>query len=261
MLRKFMILVVFCGILATYGFAQGLSTNASKNDWEEINFEFNSATLSDGYPSLLRLADFLTAHSGYHVKGEGNTDILGSAKYNEKLGLARATTVKDFLVKYGATSSQIDVATRGKSDQKYQGFKNSYSKTDVARWMNRRVVLTVTDEQGRMVSDGGAAEAIRAIEPPKPAPDCCQDILRRLDKLDDIARMLQQLTDQNAGLRRDIDNLKQQQAALEGKLAGQPKPLTEQETGAIVEKKLDAAREPRFSLLGANIGSDNRGDV
>jgi K319-like protein/OmpA family protein len=263
MLRKCMLLVIVLGILATCGYAQGISTNASKNDWEEINFEFNSAVLSDGYPSLLRLAELLKAHSGYHVKVEGNTDVIGSAKYNEKLGLARATTVRDFLVKYGATSSQIEVATRGKSDQKYQGFKNTYSKTDVARWMNRRVVLTVTDEQGRTVSDGGTGEAIRAMDqaPPKPSPDCCADILRRLDKLDDIARMLQQLTDQNAGLRREIDNLKQQQAALEGKIGGQPKPLTEQETGAIVEKKLEAARQPRFSLLGANIGADNRGDV
>ena len=27
----------------------------TKEQWEEINFEFNSAILSDGYPSLLRL--------------------------------------------------------------------------------------------------------------------------------------------------------------------------------------------------------------
>src|SRR5215467_3303060 len=89
-------------------YAQGLNTNASKDDWEEINFEFNSAVLSDGYPSLLRLADLLHQHPGYHVKVEGNTDNIGSTKYNEKLGLERANTVKDFLVKYGASAGQID---------------------------------------------------------------------------------------------------------------------------------------------------------
>src|SRR5579885_1454077 len=100
MLRKCTLALVFCCLFATYGFSQGLTTNASKDDWEEINFEFNSAVLSDGYPSLLRLADLLHQHPGYHVKVEGNTDNLGSSKYNEKLGLQRANTVKDFLVKY-----------------------------------------------------------------------------------------------------------------------------------------------------------------
>src|SRR5712664_3026127 len=234
MLRRFTTLVTLVGVLGVSSFAQGLSTNASKDDWEEINFEFNSGVLSDGYPSLLRLADLLHQHAGYHVKVEGNTDNLGSVKYNEKLGLERANTVKDFLVKYGALASQIEVTTRGKSDPKYAGAKNTYSRTDVARWMNRRVVLTVTDEQGKTVSAGGAGEAIRAIDQAgKPARDCCDDILKRLDKLDDIARMMQQLVDQNNNLRRDLDALKaaqaaaqNQQAALQGQLNNQPKPLT-----------------------------------
>ena len=47
--------------LSVCTFAQGLDTRASKDDWEEINFEFDSAVLSDGFPSLLRLADLLKA--------------------------------------------------------------------------------------------------------------------------------------------------------------------------------------------------------
>ncbi len=268
MLRKCIVLGILSCILAAYGYAQGLSTNASKDDWEEINFEFNSAVLSDGYPSLLRLADLLHSHSGYHVKVEGNTDNIGSVKFNEKLGLERANTVKDFLTKYGASASQIDVSTRGKGDPKYSGYKNTFEKTDVARWMNRRVVLTVTDEQGKTVSAGGPGEAIRAIDQGELAKKCCDDILKRLDKLDDIAKMLQQLMDQNANLRKDLDALKNQQAALQnqqGALQGQmnagPKPLTEQQTGEIVEKKLAAAKEPRFALLGANVGADDHGDI
>src|SRR5260370_1168444 len=268
MLRKCIVLGILSCILAGYGYAQGLSTNASKDDWEEINFEFNSAVLSDGYPSLLWLADLLHSHSGYHVKVEGNTDNIGSVKFNEKLGLERANTVKDFLTKYGASASQIDVSTRGKGDPKYSGYKNTFEKTDVARWMNRRVVLTVTDEQGKTVSAGGPGEAIRAIDQGELAKKCCDDILKRLDKLDDIAKMLQQLMDQNANLRKDLDALKNQQAALQnqqGALQGQmnagPKPLTEQQTGEIVEKKLAAAKEPRFALLGANVGADDHGDI
>ena len=268
MLRKCAVVAVFSSLLAVSSYSQAPYPNASPNDWEEINFEFNSGVLSDGFPSLLRLADLLKAHPGYRVRVEGNTDNLGSARFNERLGLARANAVKDFLSKYGASADQITVATRGKSDQKYQGYKGNYSKTDVARWMNRRVVLTVTDEQGRTVSDGGAREAIQAIQPPAPQPqanrgpqDCCGDILKRLDKLDDIAKALQQLVDQNAALRKELDNLKNQQSALENRVGGMPKPLTEQETGQVVEKQLEAARQPRFSLLGINAGADDRGNI
>ncbi len=267
MLRKCAIVAVLSCLLAASSYSQTSYPNASPNDWEEINFEFNSAGLSDGFPSLLRLADLLKAHPGYRVRVEGNTDNLGSAGFNERLGLARANSVRDFLVKYGASPNQIATATRGKADQKYSGSRRTYSKTDVARWMNRRVVLTVTDEQGRTVSDGGAREAIQAIQPQQPPPasrgpqDCCQDILKRLDKLDDIAKALQQLVDQNAALRKEVDNLKNQQAALDNRVGAIPKPLTEQETGKVVEKQLEAARQPRFSLLGVNAGSDNVGNI
>ena len=85
-------------------FAQGLNTSQTKDQWEEINFEFNSSVLSDGYPSLLRLAEILGQHHDYHVKLVGNTDFVGSARYNDRLAMRRAETVRDFLVKYGATS-------------------------------------------------------------------------------------------------------------------------------------------------------------
>ena len=244
--------------LATLAFAQGLNTSASKDDWEEINFEFNSSVLSDGYPSLLRLAELLKTHPGYHVKVEGYTDILGSEKYNEKLGLARANTVRDFLVKYGAQSSQIETATRGKRDPGYPGQRNRYSKTDVARWMNRRVVMTVTDDQGRTVSAaGGVGEAIRSMEKQGGGPPCCDEILKRLDKLDEIAKMLKDLADQNANLKQQVDDLKQHEAALESKLNGAPKPLTEEQTAAVDDKQIAKNTMPKFALLGVNLGEDN----
>jgi len=268
MYRKLTLLVTLAGFTAACSYAQGLSTNASKDDWEEVNFEYNSSVLSDGYPSLLRLADLLHQHAGYRVKVEGNTDNLGSPKYNEKLGLARATTVKDFLVKYGASANQIEVTTRGKADPKYPGYKGGYSKTDVARWMNRRVVLTVTDEQGRTVSAGGAGEAIRALDQGRSPRDCCDDILKRLDKLDDIARMLQQLLDQNASLRKEVDTLKNQQAALEGKVnapaPAPPAPAVQPATpaGQTAGKTPSAGGggQSPFTLLGVNVGADNQGN-
>ena len=52
------------GLLASGLYAQGTNPGGQqKDDWEEINFEFNSSILSDGYPSLLRLADLLREHA------------------------------------------------------------------------------------------------------------------------------------------------------------------------------------------------------
>ena len=58
--------------------AQGLDTRASKDDWEDINFEFDSAVLSDGFPSLLRMAELLKANPAFKVKIEGHGDGIGS---------------------------------------------------------------------------------------------------------------------------------------------------------------------------------------
>ncbi len=57
------------GLVASCLYAQGLNPGGqTKEDWEEINFEFNSSILSDGYPSMLRLADLLSQHQDYKVK-------------------------------------------------------------------------------------------------------------------------------------------------------------------------------------------------
>src|SRR5262245_6951197 len=88
-------------------FAQGLTTTATKDDWEEINFEFNSSILSDGYPSLLRIAELLSKNPSYKVKVDGHTDWVGSHPFNDKLAMARANAVKAFLEKYGANPGQI----------------------------------------------------------------------------------------------------------------------------------------------------------
>jgi hypothetical protein len=238
--------------------AQGLDTKASKDDWEEINFEFNSSVLVDGYPSLLRVAELLQKHPGYKVRVEGHTDIIGSGPYNEKLGQARADTVRDFLVKYGASAGQITTGTRGKVDPKYPGQRPTFSKTDEARWMNRRVVLTVMDEGGRMIGAGGPGDAIRAMEPARGGmTDCCTEVLKRLDKLDDIARLLKDLADQNAQLKKDLADLKNNQAVLESKV-NQPPPAAPPAPAPVMMK---AKESEKFQLLGINVGADQDGHV
>src|SRR5580698_3803232 len=147
------------GLMASGLFAQGLSPGGqTKDSWEEINFEFNSSILSDGYPSLLRLADIMNQHGDYRLKITGNTDIVGSAAYNEKLALARAESVKAFLVKYGASDGQISTAGNGKRDPEVD------NKTKEGRFMNRRVVMTVTDGSGKIVAAGGTSDIMPILQ-------------------------------------------------------------------------------------------------
>ncbi|MDA1315027.1 MAG: OmpA family protein [Acidobacteria bacterium] len=139
MVRKTLFFVALLSLLTASLFAQGLTTDAKKGDWEEINFAFDRAVLTDGYPSLLRLAELLKQHPDYKVKLEGHADHKGSDDYNVRLARQRAEMVRDFLVKYGASASQISAETYGENRP------TSDNNLQEGRWMNRRVEVTVTD--------------------------------------------------------------------------------------------------------------------
>ena len=248
------------GLLASSLFAQGLNTGGqTKEDWEEINFEFNSSILSDGYPSLLRLADLLSQHRDYRVKVTGNTDYVGSTAYNEKLALKRADAVKAFLVKYGVADNQITTAGDGKRVPEVD------NKTKEGRFMNRRVFLALTDGGGRLIKDGGIGDIIKAIGDKldimaKKQEECCAQILKRLDKLDDILAQLKNLQGENDKMRGEVGDLRNQQNALKDQLNSMPKPLTASQTQDIAHTEAIGAvdegqkRNKKFSIVGVNIG-------
>jgi hypothetical protein len=248
------------GLMASCLFGQGLNTGGqTKEDWEEINFEFNSSILSDGYPSLLRLADLLTQHRDYRVKVTGNTDYVGSAPYNEKLALKRAEAVKAFLVRYGASADQITTAGDGKRSPEVD------NRTKEGRFMNRRVILAVTDGQGKLIKEGGINEILKALQDfMKKQEECCAQILKRLDKLDDILAALKALQGDNDRLKGELADLRNQHNMLRDQVAALPKPLTEQQTTNIAHTEAEGAakgaleeaqrRNKKFSLLGLNIG-------
>ena len=231
---KMLILTALAVGLSSELVGQGINTVVNPNDWEEINFDFDSSVLVDGFPSMLRIAELLQANPGNKVRVEGYTDRLGNAAYNQALGLARANAVKSFLLKYGARPEQITTTSRGAAAPKVSDQGNTFRQTDEARYMNRRVVLTVTDAQGNTFTPGSAGDAIRAINGQAGPPtvgqqggaaqgadaaaqlgSCCDLVLKRLDKLDEIASLIKDLADQNAQLRRDVDGLKQNQQALQ----------------------------------------------
>ena len=259
-MRRYATVLFLFSIFSSSLYSQGLNTTASKDDWEEINFEFNSAVLADGYPSLLRLAELIQKHGDYKVKIEGNADKIGSNNYNEKLGQRRADAVKAFLVKYGASPAQISTVTLGKRNPKVDN-----GNVD-GRFMNRRVMLTVTDGQGKIISAGTIGEAITAIAAdPGMSKKCCDDILKRLDKLDEIADLLRGMKGENDALKKELGDLRKAQSDLDAYVKGMPKPLTSGETASIVDtrtaEQIEKARMPRFAIVGINAGVDGNGDL
>lgn len=191
--------VVLLAALTFPAFSQGLNTSATKDDWEEINFAFDSATLVDGYPSLLRLSELLAKNPTFKVKLVGHTDWHGSRQYNEKLGSSRSQTVKSFLEKYGARGAQIEIVSLGKEKPKAPG------KDINSDLMNRRVEMTVLDGSGKPISSGGIGDAIRGLESTKTMGEqCCSEVLKRLDKLDDILAMLRNLKTENEQMKQQL---------------------------------------------------------
>src|SRR5579872_3767694 len=244
------------GLMASCLFGQGLNPGGqTKEDWEEINFEFNSSILSDGYPSLLRLADMLSQHKDYHVKVTGNTDYVGSAAYNDKLAMRRAETVKEFLVKYGASADQIATSGEGKRTPEVD------NKTKEGRFMNRRVRLEVRDGTGKLIKEGGIGDVLNALNDfMKKQEECCAQILKRLDKLDDILAALKGLQGENDSLKSQLNDLRNQHNQLRDQVAGLPKPLNEQQTQNIAHTEAMGAleeaqkRNKKFSNVGVTLG-------
>lgn len=252
------------GLMASGLCAQGLNTGGqTKDSWEEINFEFNSSILSDGYPSLLRLSELMSQHRDYRVKVTGHTDYVGSASYNDKLALARANAVKAFLVKYGVADNQITTAGDGKRSPEVD------NKVKEGRFMNRRVILAVTDGQGRLiVKEGGISDVVPSMmtllqDMMKKQEDCCAQILKKLDKLDDILASLKNLQGENDKLRSELGDLRNQQNSLRDQISGIPRsaaqtPLAPAQTqgtdtvGALLEEM--SKRNKKFSIVGVNIG-------
>jgi len=262
--QRYATLLVLFSLFSACLFAQGLNTAASKDDWEEINFEFNSPILTDGFPSLLRLAELLQQNPGYKVKLEGHADVIGSTRYNQRLGERRAQAVREFLVKYGANANQLTVQSFGETQPKIP------SRSKEARFMNRRVFMTVTDEAGRVVAAGGVSDVLKTLRDMMKdlmaaQQKCCDEILKRLDRLDQIADMLTKMAGENQTVRNELGDLRKAHDALDQYVKSLPKPLTSAETTQIVDtrtaEQIERARMPRFSILGLNAGADQSGNL
>ncbi|MHB1686584.1 MAG: OmpA family protein [Ignavibacteriaceae bacterium] len=113
---------------------------AAPSNWVLIgvNFDFNKATLKpESLPILYNAAETLLQNPDVKVEIQGYTDNIGSEKYNKKLSLERAETVKQFLVAKKVAASRLTTIGLGAENPIVS------NKTAQGRGLNRRIEFKV----------------------------------------------------------------------------------------------------------------------
>lgn len=102
----------------------------------DVNFEFDSATLTMGAEQILDgVAEKLRANENVRVRIEGHTDSVGSEAYNLDLSQRRADAVADYLASQGVDRDRMQTTGFGESQPV------ATNDTDAGRAENRRVEL------------------------------------------------------------------------------------------------------------------------
>jgi OOP family OmpA-OmpF porin len=113
---------------------------------EGANFDTNSAKLKrTADKKLNEVVDFAAKYKESNLAVSGHTDSTGSAKLNQKLSVARAASVKAFLVKKGVAADRI--ATTGEASAR----PVADNKTKAGRALNRRVEITSVVKESKQV--------------------------------------------------------------------------------------------------------------
>jgi len=116
------------------------SQRAVEDNWTllGVNFDFNKATLRpEAYPILDNAAEILLTHPDVSVEIYGHTDQVGSDKYNFKLSLQRAESVKKYLIAKGVDAGRLNTAGKGKRELLFN------EKDPTSRFYNRRIEIRV----------------------------------------------------------------------------------------------------------------------
>ncbi|MEB3752858.1 OmpA family protein [Acinetobacter sp. MD2(2019)] len=114
-------------------------------------FKFDKSGVNDILPKGKLELDVLVdkLKKGYvavkQINIVGHTDRLGSEQYNNKLGMARAETIRNYLVRHGI-ETDYNVSSQGKSDPITKDCLDTLSKEALKACLqpDRRVNLEIT---------------------------------------------------------------------------------------------------------------------
>ena len=116
-------------------------------------FRFDGRSLADLLPEGRRKLDALasdikgSARSVSAIRVTGHTDRLGSHSYNQALSLARANTVRDYLVQAGVPAQTMQVQGKGESEPKVQCAQTRRAELIDCLAPDRRVEIEVFAER------------------------------------------------------------------------------------------------------------------
>ncbi len=106
-----------------------------------IFFESGKSVLKkESFPELDRVAEFLVTSADIKIEIAGHTDNVGKPATNQKLSLARAKAVTNYLIKAGIAKERI--AAKGYGSTK----SVADNKTKEGKAKNRRVEFTILDK-------------------------------------------------------------------------------------------------------------------
>lgn len=117
-------------------FALAPVTDNAILETETVSFEFDHASIP--VSELDKLSKFMRridSSNLMHIQVEGHTDSKGSEKYNNKLSIKRAKTVRDYLVQHGIGQSKISIKGFG------EAFPLEANDTEEHRSKNRRTEI------------------------------------------------------------------------------------------------------------------------
>ncbi|MEM7668277.1 MAG: OmpA family protein [Pseudomonadota bacterium] len=125
-----------------------LSIDFAAETQDTVNFAFDRSNLDSAARTALRgQAKWLKEHPDVRMTITGHTDLVGSERYNDGLGLRRARNVVSYLVRQGVSRSRLDaVASLGENEPIVQ--------TEDRERRNRRTVTTVAGFERNFVGDG-----------------------------------------------------------------------------------------------------------
>ncbi|HUG52171.1 MAG TPA: OmpA family protein [Vicinamibacteria bacterium] len=109
---------------------------------DKVTFPVNRAAVSEQAQALIdeAVGRFKAENRGVFFEIEGHTDSTGPDAYNQKLGLERATAVRDYLRdEHGIALSRIEVISYGEARPVVD------NRTRDHRRQNRRVVIKVLE--------------------------------------------------------------------------------------------------------------------
>jgi outer membrane protein OmpA-like peptidoglycan-associated protein len=104
-----------------------------------VNFAFDkSDLLPESYPVLDKAVQLLTDNKPkVNVEIQGYCDYIGTEAYNQELSVARARTVKAYLVSKGIAEIRLTTVGFGKSNPV------ASNETEEGRAMNRRIIFKI----------------------------------------------------------------------------------------------------------------------